>query len=97
MKILHRLSRYPAFEIRQGRGEVAHVDRRNSATMEGIGRVSARRDCLVIALACLRKLAFFQVQSREFFVVTGGRVVKNRRLQFMDAPAPGEYLEGMPQ
>src|SRR2546428_7837848 len=37
MKIVLWLSRHYAFEIRHGRGEVAHLDRRNSATIEGIG------------------------------------------------------------
>src|SRR6185437_3225883 len=76
--ILH----YGTLEIRNGSSGVAEFHAANGTMVEGIGVISSRRNCLVVALAGASVLAIFPEEIGEFFVVPCRRIIEDGGLQF---------------
>ncbi len=93
MKVVIRISRNRALEIRNRRGEIAQFDFCDATAVKGIGGISSRRDRLIVASARPRKIAVVKIEQPKFFVVAGRRIIKNGPLQFMNPPPPRKRLK----
>ncbi len=90
--VVFRLTRRHVLEVGGRRGEVVQVNGRNATPVDRVLVSGARRDRLVVALACAGKLLFLEVQISQLLVVARRRVLEDHGLELTDALAPAECV-----
>jgi hypothetical protein len=76
------------FEV-PGRGrEIVQVKFHDSASIERVRHIGARRDGFVETLACAVEFFFFAVKIGEFLVIARGGIIEHDNLEVLDALSP---------